>query len=57
MTRNMFMLNSNKTEFFLAASPHNLAKLHNVSLQIGDNKINTSSKTKQNQKKKKKKKT
>ena len=52
MTRNMLMLNSNKTEFFLAASPHNLAKLHNVSLQIGGNKINTSSKIKKKKKKK-----
>ena len=44
MTRNKLMLNNSKTEFFLAASPHNLTKLHNVSLQIGDNKINPSSK-------------
>ena len=46
MTRNMLMLNNSKTEFFLAASPHNLAKLHNVSLQIGENKISPSSKIK-----------
>ena len=40
----MLMLNNSKTEFFLAASPHNLAKLHNVSLQNGENKISPSSK-------------
>ena len=45
MIKNMLMLNSSKTEFFfLAASPHNLTKLHNVSLQIGENKISPSSK-------------
>ena len=42
----MLMFNNSKTEFFLAASPHNLAKLHNVPLQIGDNKISPSSKKK-----------
>ena len=42
----MLMLNNSKTEFFLAASSQNLAKLHNVSLQIGENKISPSSKIK-----------
>ena len=48
MTRNMLMLKNNKTEFFLTASAslHNVAKLHNVSLQIGDNKVSVSSKIK-----------
>ena len=53
MTRKKMMLNNSKTEFFLAASPHNLAKLHNVSLQIGDNKISPSLKIKKKKKKKK----
>ena len=51
MTRNMLMLNNSKTEFFLAASPHNLAKLRNVSLQISENKISPSSKIKKKKKK------
>ena len=38
MTRNMLKLNNSKTDFFLAASTYNLAKLHNVSLQIGEKK-------------------
>ena len=44
MTSNMLKLNNSKTEFFLAASPYNLLKLRNVSLQIGDIKICPASK-------------
>ena len=42
------MFNNSKTEFFLAASPHNLVKLHNVPLQIGDNKISPRQRKKKN---------
>ena len=38
MTRNMLKLNNSKTDLVLAASPYNLAKRHNVSLQIGEKK-------------------
>ena len=40
MTNNMLMLNDNKTEFFIAVSPHNRRKLpSNIHLQIGNNVI------------------
>ena len=43
MSRNMLKLNNSKTEFFVAASPHNLNKLQDVSLKIGDITISLSS--------------
>ena len=43
MSRNMLMLNNSKTEYFVAASPHNLNKLQDVSLKIGDITISPSS--------------
>ena len=46
MARNMLMLNNSKTECVVAASPQNLAKLHNNSYQTGDNKISPLSKIK-----------
>ena len=39
----MLKLNNSKTEFFVAASPHNLNKLQDVSLKIGDITISPSS--------------
>ena len=36
MTRNMLKLNKSKTDFFVAASPHNLNKLQNISLKKGN---------------------
>ena len=44
MTKNMLKLNNSKTEFFLAASQHNLKKLRDVSLHIGDIQIYPASK-------------
>ena len=43
MSRNMLKLNNSKTEFFVAASSHNLNKLQDVSLKIGDITISPSS--------------
>jgi hypothetical protein len=43
MTRNMLKLNNSKTEFFVASSPHNLNKLQDISLKIGNVTINPSS--------------
>ena len=34
ITRNMLILNNSKTEFLLAASPHNLAKLHKIHYKL-----------------------
>ena len=43
MTKNMLKLNNSKTEFFVAASTHNMKILQDVSLKIGDITIKPSS--------------
>lgn len=42
MTCNMLQLNRDKTEFFVAASPHNKSRMPPVKLQIGDETIEPS---------------
>jgi hypothetical protein len=42
MKRNMLKLNDSKTEFFIAASSHNLLKLQDVTIKIGNAEIRPS---------------
>ena len=39
LLNNMLKLNDSKTEFFISASPHNMARLSNITFQIGSSEI------------------